>query len=134
MTILLARDDSGHDDQAERYFDDIESALMAATIAGGTDATPERKRALLSLVLENSFGAAVAGYSPRLHGAGALSWHDEGTLRHLSYQSPTGLMCHLGRVYLQPNGTWAALVVAGVGMDEHEAMAKAEWAIARLTA
>ena len=134
MTILLARDNSGHDDQAERYFDDIESALMAATIAGGTDATPERKRALLSLVLENSFGAAVAGYSPRLHGAGALSWHDEGTLRHLSYQSPTGLMCHLGRVYLQPNGTWAALVVAGVGMDEHEAMAKAEWAIARLTA
>lgn len=134
MTILLACDDSGHDDQAERYFDDIESALMAATIAGGTDATPERKRALLSLVLENSFGAAVAGYSPRLHGAGALSWQDEGTLRHLSYQSPTGLMCHLGRVYLQPNGTWAALVVAGVGMDEHEAMAKAEWAIARLTA
>lgn len=134
MTTLLARDDSGHDDQAERYFDDIESALMAATIAGGTDSTPERKRALLSLVLANSFGAAVAGYSPRLHGAGALSWHDEGTLRHLSYQSPTGLMCHLGRVYLQPNGTWAALVVAGVGMDEHEAMAKAEWAIARLTA
>lgn len=134
MTTLLARDDICHDDQAERYFDDIESALMAATIAGGTDATPERKRALLSLVLENSFGAAVAGYSPRLHGAGALSWHDEGTLRHLSYHSPTGLMCHLGRVYLQPNGTWAALVVAGVGMDEHEAMAKAEWAIARLTA
>ena len=134
MTTLLARDDIGHDDQAERYFDDIESALMAATIAGGTDATPERKRALLSLVLESSFGAAVAGYSPRLHGAGALSWHEEGTLRHLSYQSPTGLLCHLGRVYLQPNGTWAALVVAGVGMDEHEAMAKAEWAISRLTA
>jgi hypothetical protein len=30
-----------------------------------------------------------------------------------------------------PNDTWAALIVAGLREDLHEAMAQAEWAVSR---
>jgi len=46
----------------------------------------------------------------------------------------TGIQCSQGRIYQQPDGSWGALVIAGVKDDHHAALAAAEWAIAKLCA
>lgn len=122
-----------NDPQAERFWEALEAAMLAKTIEHTADLPPERRKALLGLWVQGVFDAAAAGL-PVVAGHGYLTWQEQGSIRHLVYEDPRGLTCALGRAYLQPNGTWAALVVAGVGMDEFEAMGKAEWAISRLTA
>ena len=121
-----------NDPQAERFWEALEAAMLAKTIEHAADLPPERRKALLGLWVQAVFDAAAAGL-PAVAGQGLLTWHEQETIRHLIYEAPNGFSCSLGRAYLQPNGTWAALVVAGVGMNEFEAMAKAEWAISRLT-
>jgi len=122
------------DPHAARYWEDLESALMAKTIEQTTSLPEERRRALLRLWVRGTFDAAAAGLES-LPGSGVLVWNEGSrTTRDLVYHAPYGLACPLGRVYRQPDGTWAALVIAGVGCDEYEAMAKAEWGISRLTA
>jgi len=132
MTILLNQVTT--DPYAKTYWQNLETALMARTIEATADLPPERRKALLSVWLQGVFDAAAVGLPQQFNQDGLLVWTEHGSLRHLTYHAPTGFSCHLGRVYPQPNGTWAALVIAGVADDEHTAMAKAEWAISRLTA
>ena len=132
MTTILDR--QATDPHAEAYWQNLDSALMARTIEATSDLPPERRKALLSVWLQGVFDAVAAGIPQDFDSNGLLVWTEEGPLRHLTYHAPTGFACHLGRVYPQPNGTWVALVIAGVADDEHTAMAKAEWAISRLTA
>jgi hypothetical protein len=51
----------------------------------------------------------------------------------LAWHAPCGVTMLLAHVYGQENGTFAAVVVAGVKDDIHQAMGAAEWAIARLS-
>lgn len=127
-------DPAAPDPHAARYWEELESALMAITIATATDVGPERQRALLQVWVQGVFNACAAGLVPETAGSGELAWFEHGSQRDLLYRSPTGLTCPLARVYPQENGSWAALVVAGVRDDEYAAMARAEWGIARLTA
>lgn len=132
MTFNLK--ETGPDPIADRYWQDLESALMAQAIVSTADVSPERRKALVRVWIMGTFDAAAAGLEKGFTGCGLLQWAEQGTIRHLMYHAPYGLTCHLGRAYRQPDGSWAALVVAGVGMDEYEAMAKAEWAVSRLCA
>lgn len=113
------------------YLDQLETALMAAALAATTDG-PQRKRLKAQWVIGTynaaAFGLKALGVQP-----GRLEWMPDGHGHALIWFSPTGLTCHLGKVYSQLNGTWAALVVAGVGDGEIEAMGRAEWAVSRLT-
>lgn len=122
------------DPYADRFWQDLESAMLAKTVVSAADVPPERRAALLQTWLLGSFNAAALGLPANFDRSALLVWTAENTIRHLTYHAPTGLSCHLGRAYRQPDGSWAALVVAGVGRDEFEAMARAEWAVSRLTA
>lgn len=124
-------DPAASDPHAARYWEELESALMASTLATSTDVGPERKRALLEVWVQGVFNAAAAGLI--VAGQGELAWFEDGPRRDLVYRSPSGLTCPLARVYPQPDGSWAALVIAGVRDDEGAAMARAEWALTRLT-
>lgn len=112
------------------YLDQLETAMMAAALADTTDGA-QRKR-LIGRWLIGTYNAAAFGLD---HDArpGMLAWSPDGDGHALTWLSPTGLACHLGKVYEQPNGTWAALVVAGVGDGVIEAMGRVEWAVCRLT-
>ena len=125
-------DPAASDPHADRYWEELESALMASTLATSTDAGPERKRALLEVWVQGVFNAAAAGLI--VAGQGELAWFEIGPRRDLIYRAPSGLTCPLVRVYPQEDGSWAALVVAGVRDDDCAAMARAEWALTRLTA
>jgi hypothetical protein len=121
------------DELAERYLTDLDSAILAETLAAGSSLPIERQKALRRLWAIGKFNAAAFG----LDGAGAsgeLEWMTHGEQLRLLYRNPLGPSCFLAQCYRQPNGTWAALVVAGVGEDRYEAMARAEWAVSRLTA
>ncbi|MBU6408720.1 MAG: hypothetical protein KGS44_16605 [Alphaproteobacteria bacterium] len=65
----------------------------------------------------------------------ALEWRQAGPSQwELVYTALTGIQCSLRRIYQQPDGSWGALVIAGVKDDHHAALAAAEWAIAKLCA
>ncbi|MGP2490309.1 hypothetical protein ACTDI4_01590 [Mesorhizobium sp. PUT5] len=122
------------DELADRYTEQLESALMARALADAGALPDERTRAMLSCWIVGVFNSAAAELRTLAEGRGELSWQLEGDGFRLVWQSPTGLACHLARVYPQANDTWAALIVAGVRDDVDEAMAAAEWGVSRLSA
>jgi hypothetical protein len=124
------------DPLADSYLERLESAAMAATFAASSDLPEARRKALFRLWLDGTFNAASHGIDVR-HGCGAglLVWEQAGATQHdLIYRAVTGINCNLGRAYRQPDGSWAALVIAGIGESLEEAQAAAEWAVSRLTA
>lgn len=122
------------DELADRYTEQLESALMARALAEAGALPDERTRAMLSCWILGNFNFAAAGLRSIAQGRGFLTWEPDGNGFRLVWQSPTGFACPLARLYPQENDTWAALIVAGVRDDVHEAMAAAEWGVARLTA
>lgn len=125
--------DDSRDDFADRYAGELERALLARALAGTGSLPGERARALLADWLSGTYNAAAAGV-PGLHdGHGMLAWEPVGDTFNLLWFTPGGIVCPLARLYPQENDTWAAMVVAGVKDTPEEAMAAAEWAIARLT-
>jgi len=123
------------DEVASRYTADLESALLARALAEAGSLPDERAKALLAAWLTGTFNAAMAALADSVaEGRGELVWQPDGEGYRLTWLAPTGLACPLARIYGQPDGTWAALVVAGVKGDPAEAMVAAEWGISRLTA
>lgn len=117
------------------YLERLESAAMAATFAASSDLPPGRMKALLRDWLGGTFNAASHGIDLRQGcGAGLLVWEQTGPTTHdLIYRAVTGMNASLGRAYRQPDGSWASLVIAGVGDSLGEAQAAAEWAASLLT-
>ena len=117
-----------------RYREQWESALLAGTVARTVSLDDPDRRELLRVWVAGLFNAAAFGVEGEAEGSGFLDWQMSGPTHYdLIYRSACGVACSLGRAYEQPNGTWAALVIAGVKDDLPEAMAAAEWAIARLS-
>jgi hypothetical protein len=118
-----------------RYRSQWEASVLASAIAGTADISAEERAALLAAGVQGAFNGAAFGVDFDGLGGGALTWAQAGpTHWDLHFASPVGVAYVLGRVYLQPNGAWAAMVIAGVKDAQEEAMAAAEWAIARLSA
>jgi len=119
------------DDLVSRFTAQLESALLAQALAETGGLPDERAKALLGLWVAGTFNASAAA----LEGVerGMLDWQPDGTGHRLVWYMPSGIACPLARVYRQENGTWAALIVAGVRDDLIEAMAAAEWGVSRLT-
>ncbi|MGB1540211.1 MAG: hypothetical protein ACPG80_04565 [Rickettsiales bacterium] len=94
------------------------------------------RRQLMGRWFEGSFNGAAAHVAEgEESGQGTFEWIQAGpTQFDCIYTAPYGLKCSLARAYEQPDGSWAALVIAGVRDDLWEAIAAAEWAIARLSA
>ena len=116
-----------------RYREQWENAaLLAALTHSGLD--EDERAALIRNWIQGSFnGAAFGVYDLMGLGQAALDWVQAGpTQFDLLYTSIYGVCMPLGRVYQQPDGSWGALVIAGVKEDVSEAMAAAEWAIAKL--
>jgi hypothetical protein len=122
------------DDNAERFTAELESALLAQALFGTGGLPDERAQALLSLWLRGTFNATVLNLRTIGDGCGDMAWEPDGTGYRLTWYTPTGLACPLARIYPQENGSWAALIVAGVRDDAGAAMAAAEWGVSRLTA
>ena len=123
------------DPDTEHWLERLESAMLAATLAATSDLPPERRKAMMRTWLETSFNAASHGIDLTAgYGAGIMTWlpYTE-TQIDLIYSAATGLNCSLARAYQQANGSWAAMVIAGVRDTSEEAQAAAEWAISRLT-
>lgn len=119
--------------QADRYTAQLESALLARALADAGALPDERAQAAFAAWTAATFNTAAAALPGRA-AEGVLTWEPEGAGYCLIWQSPSGLFCRLARLYPQENGTWAALVVAGVRDTPEEAMAAAEWASSRLAA
>ena len=121
------------DELASRYTAELESALLARALADTGNLPDERAKALLASWLAGTFNAAMAALSESIAtGRGDLLWQPDGEGYRLVWLAPTGLACPLARIYGQEDGTWAALVVAGVRDDPAAAMIAAEWGISRL--
>jgi hypothetical protein len=134
MTTIFATETRTPD--FSRYKTQWESALLAHTVAATVSLEDPDQKDLLRVWLVGLFnGAGFAAEAEKDGlGGGSLDWRAAGpTQFDLIYRSTYGLVCPLGRAYMQPNGTWAAMVVAGVKDELPEAMASAEWAIARLS-
>jgi hypothetical protein len=116
------------------YIEEMESAAMVMTFATSADLPEADRKAIYRQWLDGTFNAASHGLDVRQGcGAGMLIWEEAENRQHnLIYETVTGARVPLGRVYYQPNGTWAALVVAGVKDSLEEAQAAAELAVARL--
>ena len=133
MAQPLRKDDT--DPIAEAYWADLESALMAAAIAANSNLPPERQRALRSLWLRGVYNAAAHDIRPEATaGKGDFGWRPDGDGYSLLYRSPYGLVCPLAKIFPQDDGSWAALIVAGVRDSANAAMEAAEWGVSRLTA
>lgn len=126
-------DNAGTEHGAGRYQAQLENALLAIALAE-TGNAPDRQKSLYAAWLIGSFNAIAHGARRLDEGYGVLDWTPEGDGYRLTWFAPTGLACPLARVYRQPDGSWASLVVAGVRGELIEAMAAAEWAVSRLTA
>jgi hypothetical protein len=117
-----------------RYRAQWESALLSLTMFENAGSSDNNRRDLC----RDWFAGLFNGHAAHVlegpeDGLRSLEWHSVGPDQFdLIYTAPYGMQCSLGRVYRQPNGTWGALVVAGVKDDPHAAMAAAEWAVSRL--
>lgn len=120
------------DPNAARYAAELESALLARALADTGGLPDERTRALLRDWLAGIFNAN-AWAIPRDLGSGTLAWMPDRDGFCLLWTMAGGLVAPLARLYPQPDGTWAAMVVAGVRDTPEAAMLAAEWAVARLT-
>lgn len=116
------------------YLERLESAAMSMTLAASSDLPDDDRKAIYRQWLDGTFNAASHGLDVRYGcGAGLLVWQQGGPTQHdLIYRAVTGMNCNLGRAYRQPDGSWAALVIAGVRGSLEEAQAAAELAVARL--
>lgn len=122
-----------HDDPiAARYAAELESALLARALSEAGGLAAGGARTMLAQWLNGTFNAAALGV-PLLGTGGPLEWEREHSGFRLVWQMPGGIACPLARLYPQGDGSWVALVVAGVKPDPSEAMAAAEWAVSRLT-
>jgi hypothetical protein len=124
--------DTAHDPVADRYAAELESALLARALSEAGGLPESRARSMLASWVHGTFNAAAYGI-PLLGTGGPLEWEREGNGLRLVWTMPGGLSCPLARLYPQADGSWVALVVAGVKSDPGAAMAAAEWAISRLT-
>lgn len=125
-----------HDDgdlNAARYAAALESALLARALADTGGLPSERARALLRDWIAGVFNAHAAAIDCDL-GSGTLAWMPDRDGFRLVWTMASGLVAPLARLFPQPDGSWAAMVVAGVRDTPEEAMLAAEWAVARLTA
>ncbi len=120
----------------KHYREQWESALLAALMAGQTDLNDHDRKQLLKRWFEGLFnGIAHAAVEPNMEGNGELEWQQTSPTQFQAvYTAPYGLKCYLAQVYEQPNGSWGALVIAGVKDEPWEAIAAAEWAISKLSA
>lgn len=123
----------GIEDEAGRYAADLESALLARALAETGSLSDERTRAMVHLWVMGTFNACAHAIVDGACLPGRLAWEPEGSGHRLVWYMPAGLACPLARLYPQADGSWAAMIVAGVKDDLIEAMAAAEWGIARLT-
>lgn len=119
----------------ENYRQQWEKALLAKLISDQTDLDEQDRRRILKAWMEGLFnGIAASVIDPEEKGDGSMEWQQvDHTLYEFIYTAPYGLKCSLARVYMQPDGSWASLVIAGVKDDNSEAIASAEWAIAKLS-
>ena len=133
MTTCFTQTDRTPD--FSRYRNQWESAALAAALSSVSLDEFER-RELVRTWMNGSFnGAAFGVYDLAGLGQSTLEWAQVGPSQYdFMYASIYGVRMPLGRVYGQPDGSWAALVIAGVKDDMEGAMAAAEWAIAKLTA
>ena len=122
------------EDEAGRYAADLESALLARALAETGSLTGERTKALLRQWLHGTFNASAHAIETGCGLKGDLAWEPDGEGFRLVWYAPSGLACPLARLYRQADDSWAALIVAGVRDDLLEAIAAAEWGIARLAA
>lgn len=113
---------------AERFTAELESALLAQALLGTGGLPDERARALYAAWLRGIFNATVFDLRSIGDWRGDMAWEPDGTGYRLTWYGPTGLACPLARIYPQENGSWVALIVAGVRDDAGTAMAAAEWA------
>lgn len=120
------------DPNAARYATELESALLARALADTGGLPDERARALLRDWIAGVFNAHAAAIPGDL-GTGTLDWRPDRDGFLLVWTMAGGLVAPLARLYPQPDGTWAAMVVAGVRDTPEAAMLAAEWAVARLT-
>lgn len=120
----------------ERYKSQWETGVMAAAIAHLADLDDAERKALSrSWVIDAYNGASFGVYDAEDVTSGKIEWAQAGpTQFDCLYTGPYGVKCALGRVYQQPNGTWAAMVIAGVKDDYLQALGSAEWALAKLCA
>ncbi len=119
------------DDSAENYAADIENALLVAALKDGGQGKGDTRKRIYSRWLNGSFLAASHGVKGL--DAGLFAWEPDGPGFRWVWYSPTGLACPLGKIFPQEDGTWAALVVAGVRSEIPEAMGAVEWAVSRLS-
>lgn len=117
-----------------RYRAQWETALMAQTIGEVASLDASERKEILRAWLQGVYNGASFAAGSELTSSGNLDWRAAGPSQFdLIYRSSYGFACSLGRAYRQPDGTWAALVIAGVKDDLPAAMAAAEWAVARLS-
>jgi len=120
--------------RADRYKDQWETGVMAAAVSAMASLDPDERQALLKRWIIDSYNGASSGIAAEAGDfTAAIEWAQSGpTHFDLLYEGPFGMKLSLGRAYQQPNGTWAAMVIAGVKDELEGAMASAEWAISRL--
>lgn len=118
-----------------RYREQWENALLSLTMFDHGAGDDDTQRSLCRNWIIGVFnGHAAHAFESPDEGFNALEWKRAGeTQFDLIYTSSFGVQCSLGRIYEQPNGTWAALVIAGVKDDRYDAMASAEWAVSQLS-
>lgn len=133
--MVLVFSDSERQANFAKYRQQWEASMLASVIAGSADLDDADRKEILRAILEGSFnGAAFGVYGADELCGGSLEWTQAGpTQFDLVYKSAYLTGCKIARVYTQPDGSWGALVVAGVKDDAYAAMASAEWAIARLS-
>ncbi|WP_152048837.1 hypothetical protein [Aureimonas psammosilenae] len=105
------------------------SIALAKTVGA-----PDSRKELYANWLIGTFNARAFGLTSLLSGYGDLLWLPDGEGYRLMWSAPSGLTCHLARLYPQENDTWVTLVVAGVADDLPGAISAAEWAVSLLTA
>lgn len=117
-----------------RIADELENALLSRAFADTVGGGDPVHKGLLRTWFRGTFNAKAHHLTEIGNGLGELAWMPEGADNHrLLWRAPSGLVCHLAKVYRQEDGSWATLVVAGVKDDLIEALGAAEWAVARLT-
>ena len=124
--------DQTGDNLAARFGPMLESALLARALADTGGSSDERAKALLGQWMLGTFNAASVALGGLGSLIGYLDWEPDGAGQRLVWYSPAGVACPLARLYEQPDGMWAALIVAGVKDDLLAAMAAAEWGVSRL--
>ncbi len=136
MSPLIFQQKPEREPEFERYRDRWENALLAKLLSEQSSLEPDERRDLFKNWFQGIFNAVAAhALDPEASGVGEIEWKHAGpTQFDCVYTSPYGLKCVLSRVYEQPDGSWGALVIAGVTDDQWSAVASAEWAISRLCA